>query len=374
MKFEEMDIDDSIKKALKDMKYENATEVQLRTMPDINYGKNVVVRSQTGSGKTSAFGIPLSERIISGKSKYVLIIGPTRELMVQVKNEIKELNKYTNISAYAVYGGHGIVGEIRVLKGSVQILCATPGRLWDHIERKTINPLDFDTVVLDEADRMLDMGFINEIKKILGVVKPKNIHMFSATLDGRVAKLINKYITKYEEVILKDEIVGVDIIEKKITVPKEEKFTELVAHLKKAKGKRVLVFVSTKRYADKLKEKLSRMDFRATCIHGDLTQRKREVALENFKSKKKNVLIATDVAARGLQIDNVGYVINYDEAMDADTHRHRIGRTGRMGKMGYAITFLDSYDDRRSRKRGVGREGREHKRRRRYESRRPRRR
>ncbi len=372
MKFEEMDIDKSIKKALKDMKYETATEVQLHTMPIINYGKNAVVRSQTGSGKTSAFGIPLSERIILGKSKYVLIIGPTRELMVQVKNEIKELNRYTGLTVYAVYGGHGIEGEIRVLKGSVQILCATPGRLWDHIERRTIDPLKFDTVVLDEGDRMLDMGFINEIKKILSVVKPKNIHMFSATLDGRVARLINKYITKYEEVILKDEIVGKDIIEKKIRVPKEEKFTELVAHLKKTKGKRVLVFVSTKRYADKLKEKLNRMDFRVTCIHGDLTQRRREVALEDFKSKKKNVLIATDVAARGLQIDNIGYVINYDEAMDADTHRHRIGRTGRMGKLGYAITFQDSYEGSRGRKKGPERE---HKRKRRYESRRrPRRR
>lgn len=341
MKFEDMEISASLKEALAKMKYTSPTDVQERVIPVMNGGSNVIVRSHTGSGKTLAFGIPLSDRIICRKSRAVLILGPTRELVVQVKEELREINRFSGLRVFEVYGGHGIEGEIQALRGRVDILCATPGRLLDHIERGSIDIGMFDTVVLDEADRMLDMGFIDDIRKILEMVKPERTHLFSATLDGKVAVLIQDYIARYEEILLEEEIIGKDIIEKKFVVPREQKFKELYKYVHEAGRNRVLVFVSTKRFAETLKERLQRRGVHAMSLHGDLSQQKREQSLTAFKVGKANVLIATDVAARGLQIDNVEYVINYDEAVDAETHRHRIGRTGRMGAKGIAITFID---------------------------------
>lgn len=334
-----------LKAALAEMKYETATEVQAEVIPRVLAGHNVIAKSFTGSGKTAAFGVALSELIFSKKSGPVLIIGPTRELVVQVKDELRKINKHTGLRVFAVYGGHGIEGEIEALSGRVDMLCATPGRLIDHFERGTISPSHFHSVVLDEADRMLDMGFIDDIKKILSMVRPRNTHLFSATLDGKVAELIREHIPKYEEVIVKTEIIGTNIIEKRILVPRNRKFPQLVEYLKEAGKGKVLVFVSTKRWADMLKERLRERRFHAACIHGDMSQRARENALDGFKHGKHNILIATDVAARGLHIDNVDYVINYDEAPDADTHRHRIGRTGRMGAVGHAITFMSDGSD-----------------------------
>ncbi len=340
-RFEEMEFSASLKKALAEMKYIDATEVQSRVIPLMLNGSNVIAKSYTGSGKTAAFAIPISDRILQGRSRSVLIIGPTRELVVQVKDEVRAINKYTRMRVIAVYGGHGIEGEMNLLQRGVDVLCATPGRLLDHIERGTVKPSQFDTVILDEADRMLDMGFIDDIKKVLNVVRPRNTHLFSATLDGKVADLIREHIPHYEEVIVKHEIVGTNIIEKKFIVPRDQKFGQLIKYVTDAGKDRVLVFVSTKRWAEMLRERLERRGFRAAAIHGDLSQKMRELSLANFKSGRKNILIATDVAARGLQIDNVEYVINYDEAVDAETHTHRIGRTGRMGATGYAITFMD---------------------------------
>ncbi|MEM3364764.1 MAG: DEAD/DEAH box helicase [Candidatus Micrarchaeia archaeon] len=341
MKFEDMEFSASLKEALSNMNYTTPTKVQERVIPIMCSGSNVIVRSHTGSGKTLAFGIPISDRIINRKSRAALVLGPTRELVMQVKGELRQINKFTGLRVFEVYGGHGIEGETQVLRGRVDILCATPGRLLDHIERGNIDMEMFDTVVLDEADRMLDMGFIDDIRKILEIIKPEKTHLFSATLDGKVAVLIQEYITKYEEILLEEEIIGTNIIEKKFIVPRQQKFKELCKYIKQAGRQRVLVFVSTKRYAEMLRERLYNRGIRAVSLHGDLSQQKREQSLEQFKSGRSNVLIATDVAARGLQIDNVEYVINYDEAADADTHRHRIGRTGRMGATGYAITFID---------------------------------
>ena len=348
MKFEDMEISASLKEALAKMGYTTPTEVQERVIPVMKEGSNVIVRSHTGSGKTIAFGIPLSDRIINRKSRAALVLGPTRELVVQVKEELRKINRFSGLRVFEVYGGHGIEGEMQVLRGRVDILCATPGRLLDHIERGSIDIGMFDTVVLDEADRMLDMGFIDDIRKILEMVRPERTHLFSATLDGKVAVLIQDYIARYEEILLQEEIIGTDIIEKKFVVPREQKFKELYKYVQEAGRERVLVFVSTKRFAEALRERLCRRGVHAVSLHGDLSQQKREQSLFAFKSGRATVLIATDVAARGLQIDDIKYVINYDEATDAETHRHRIGRTGRMGTKGYAITFLDENPVQRS--------------------------
>jgi len=344
MKFSDLIFNESIKRSLSELKYATATPVQEQTIPLMITGHNVICKSHTGSGKTLAFGIPLSDRLLTRKSGGVLILGPTRELVVQVKEEIGKLNRHTGLRVYSVYGGHGIGDEIGALKRGVNILAATPGRLLDHFKRRSLNPRIFDTVVLDEADRMLDMGFIDDIKKILEMVKPSSVHLFSATLDGKVAKLIHQYIPQYKEVILEEEIVGKNILEKHVQLRSSEKLSELMKILQMAGKSRVLVFVSTKNYVDMLTEKLISEGVSVMGIHGDKSQKYRELALDDFKKNKAQVLVATDVAARGLQIDDIEFVVNYDVARDADTHKHRIGRTGRMGKTGYAITFVSDED------------------------------
>jgi len=345
MQFSEMQINEKIKLSLKNMGFESPTKVQELVIPSMIKGNNVVVKSHTGSGKTAAFGVPVINQILEGKSEKVLIIGPTRELVVQVCEEIRKLSKDSHIKAFAVYGGHGIEGEMDLLEKNFNIVCATPGRLIDHIERRTLKPHEFDTIILDEADRMLDMGFIDDIRGIMSRVKAKNTHLFSATLDSKIIDLIKEYIREYDEIILNEEVIGVNIIEETIATPARWKVNKLLDFVQDKRNKKILIFVSTKRYCETLAQKLHRNRFTVETIHGDLSQRKREIALSVFKSGKVNILIATDVAARGLQIDNVDYVINYDEPLDEDTYKHRVGRTGRMGKTGYAVNFkIDNTD------------------------------
>ena len=357
--FDTFEINPKLKNAIKKMGYTIPTAVQTQSIPLMINGNNVLSRSFTGSGKTLVFGVSLAERILAGKSNNALILCPTRELAIQIKEELIRLNIFTGLKVNAVYGGHGINSEINSLRKGVNILCATPGRLLDHLERKTVDPTIFDTVVLDEADRMLDMGFIDDLKKILKRVSPKNTHLFSATVDGRVTKLIKEYMPTYKEVIIKDELVGTNIIEQTIKVDRNNKFDILLDLVKSSDG-RFLIFVSTKRYVDLLGKKLRESGLKNTVIHGDKSQKSREFALEEFKSGKKRILIATDVAARGIHVENIEYVINYDVANDADTHKHRIGRTGRM-KQGHAITFLSDDGQRtggRFQRRGSGSRGR----------------
>lgn len=340
--FDELNFSKELKTGIDRMKFSAPTEVQLKVIPLILSGKNVITKSYTGSGKTAAFGIPLSERILKKQSEKVLVICPTRELTVQVMEELRKINSFSGINAIAVYGGHGMSEERNAFNGRYGFLCATPGRLLDHIRNRHFDPSIFDTIVLDEADKMLDMGFIDDLKDILEHVQPKHTHLFSATLDGSVAKIIDKYIPQYEEVILAEEIIGKNILEKHLNVPHNNKFDHLVEAISGAGDGRVLVFVSTKRYADVLCKKLNALGYHAASIHGNKSQRNREISLQQFKAGRKQILIATDVASRGLQIDDVAFVINYDVARDSDTHKHRIGRTGRMGKTGTAITFVSS--------------------------------
>jgi len=340
MKFDDLDISSEIKTAVKNMNYEVATEVQIKSIKWMLEGHNVIVRSHTGSGKTTAFGLPISENIFKGKSKSTLILCPTRELAVQVKAELAKINQKTGLRTIVVYGGHGMTGEIRDLQRGVDILCATPGRLLDHFRNNHIDPKQFDTVILDEADRMLDMGFIHDLRQILDFVKPKSTHLFSATLEGSIANLIQEYIPTYEEIILPDEIVGKDIIERHIKVPRELRFDALLEVITEAEGGKVLIFVSTKRTADFLSKKLYRHGLKVEAIHGDKSQNTRQFALDKFRDGKCRILVATDVASRGIQVDDIEFVVNYDLANDYDTHMHRIGRTGRMGDKGEAVTFV----------------------------------
>lgn len=342
--FENIGFSPELKRAVKKMGYTQATEVQEKSIPLIISGKNVVSKSFTGSGKTAAFGIALSERILRGDSRGALVLCPTRELAVQVKEEIERINSETGLKVEAVYGGRKMSLDDKILRREIHILCATPGRLLDHFKHRRLSPGIFDTVVLDEADRMLDMGFIKDIKHILSYIMPKSTHLFSATISGSVAKLIERFIPEYEEVMVAHEIVGKTLKQKKQSFSRDEKFAMLLEWIKRAGNGRILIFVATKRSADYLNEKLKRKGLRSTTIHGDKTQKAREASLEKFREGRKKILIATDVAARGLQIDNVELVINLDRAGDADTHKHRIGRTGRMGEEGLAVTFIPKED------------------------------
>src|SRR3989344_3029814 len=338
--FENYGISHSLKQALNQLNYSVPTEVQKKSIPAILEERNVVCESHTGSGKTIAFSLPLIERVIQGKSKKVLVVCPTRELALQVKDEIYKLNKFTGLKAFAVFGGHGINLERTELKRNYSFLIATPGRLLDHFRSRTIDPPSFDTVVLDEADRLLDMGFIDDLKKILTQINPEKTHLFSATLRGNVERLIHQYIADYKEIRIEQQIIGTNIIEKEITVNRENKFSKLLNIVNSNKGK-FLVFVATKRGADFLSRKMNNARIRNAVIHGDKSNKYRIMSLNDFRQGKHNILIATDVASRGLQINNVDYVVNYDQARDYHTHVHRIGRTGRMGQKGTAINFSE---------------------------------
>jgi len=320
VKFENIGFHPLLKKAIKEMGYEKATEVQQKSIPLMIKGNNIICKSFTGSGKTAAFGLALADRILEGESDAALIICPTRELAIQVKEEIEKITKEAGLKVVAVYGGHKMSDEVRQFKHRIDILCATPGRLLDHIEHRRLDPKSFDTVVLDEADRMLDMGFIREIKHILAFIRPTNTHLFSATLTGTVATLIERYIPTFKEVLIEEEIVGKNILQRKQSFSRPEKFEKLLKWINVAAGQKVLVFVSTKRGADMIQSKLKQKGFRASAIHGDKSQKFREIALRQFKEGTKTIMLATDVAARGLQIDNVEYVINWKNRKNG---RHR---------------------------------------------------
>ena len=334
--------------SLKEMGYENLTEVQKKVIPRIIEGKEVICRSKTGTGKTAAFGIGLIERIVEKKSKKGLVITPTRELAVQVAKEVYKIGKGNKINVITIYGGVSIENQINDLKRRPEIVVATPGRLLDLINRREIEPKEFDVVILDEADIMLDMGFIDDIDKVLSKIKPKPlIELFSATVDKEILNIAEKYMKDYEFIEMSDMGKPIEITEKIIDVTQKEKFGALLDIIFEDKNRKTLIFLNTKRGVERIAEKIEQKRFRVGTLHGNMSQNKREFVLREFKQNKIDILIATDVAARGIHIDNVDLVINFDLAKTAKTHLHRIGRTGRMNQKGCAISFNTTNEIRR---------------------------
>ncbi len=326
--------------SLKEMGFENLTEVQKKVIPFILEGKEVICRSKTGTGKTAAFGIGLIERLVEKKSNKGLIITPTRELAVQVTRELSKIGKKHRINVLTIYGGVSIDNQISNLRRNPEIVVATPGRLLDLIKRGNINPKKFDMVILDEADIMLDMGFIDDIDKVLQMINPPPlIALFSATVDKEILNIADKYMKKYEFVEMSDMGKPIEIVEKIIDVNKKEKFGALLDILFEDKNRKTLIFLNTKRGVERIADKIGEKRFRVGTLHGNMSQNKREYVLNEFKKNKIDILIATDVAARGIHIDNVDLVINFDLARSSKTHLHRIGRTGRMNQKGNAISF-----------------------------------
>ncbi|RMA97083.1 DEAD/DEAH box helicase [Hydrogenothermus marinus] len=349
-KFTDLPISKEVLQSISKMGYEKPTEVQEKTIPIVAEGSDIIAQAQTGTGKTAAFGIPLIDKVNTNEKKIqALILVPTRELAIQVARELKDIGKTKKAFVLAVYGGKSIYHQIKFLKkGNDVIVVGTPGRVKDLIDRGYLKLNNVKHFVLDEADRMLDMGFIEDIEYIMSKLpKEKQILLFSATMPNEIKKLAEEFLSEdYKTVKIAPEKVTVDRIKQiAYRVDNKNKFSTFMDVLQKTMGKKSIVFTQTKLMADEVAEKLQEAGFNASAIHGDFSQAKRERTLKNFRTGKLDILVATDVAARGLDIKGVETVYNYELPQDVESYVHRIGRTGRAGKEGVAISFFTPSED-----------------------------
>ena len=342
MKFTDLKLHDRTIKSLKEYGYEEPTAVQEKAIPEIIAGKNLVVRSQTGTGKTAAFGIGLIERIVAGKTSKALILTPTRELAMQVCDEIRGICQAHQLKVYTVYGGQNIQFQIRDLSKRYEILVATPGRLLDLVARRKVNLLQFNAVVLDEADHMLDLGFKKEVFQILNSLpKEKLMLLFSATIDQNINRIVSHFMPDSQTIAVGEMKIVSNIKEEPVEIPYAEKFSKLLQILNSNKENKVLVFARTKHGVIHLRQKIEMQGFRGVgMLQGNMPQAQRSRVLAKFRENQLSILIATNVASRGLHIDNIDLIVNYDEAENKETHLHRVGRTGRMGAAGRVINLV----------------------------------
>ena len=344
--FEELGLCPEIERAVRFMGFEEASPIQTKAIPAIISGKDIIGQAQTGTGKTAAFGIPLLQKIDpKNKKLQAIVLCPTRELAIQVADEIRNLAKYMHgIKILPIYGGQDIVKQIRSLKNGTQLVIGTPGRVMDHMRRKTVKMDHIHTVVLDEADEMLNMGFRDDIETILsGVPEERQTVLFSATMPKPILEITKKY-QNHAELI--------KVTKKELTVPNIEQFYyEVKPKNKEEVLSRLLdiyspnlsvVFCNTKKQVDNLVTALIGRGYFAAGLHGDLKQSQRDRVMQSFRTGKTEILVATDVAARGIDVDDVEAVINYDIPQDIEYYVHRIGRTGRAGRKGRSFTFANS--------------------------------
>lgn len=343
-KFKDLNLSEATLKAIDKMGFEEATPIQSETIPLGLTGKDIIGQAQTGTGKTTAFGIPMVEKIdTKNEAIQGLIIAPTRELAIQVSEELYRIGSGKRVRVLAVYGGQDIQRQIRALKQRPHIIVGTPGRILDHINRRTLKLENLETLVLDEADEMLNMGFIQDIESILSnVPAERQTLLFSATMPGPIRAIAERFMKDPEMIKVKAKEMTVSNIDQYyVKVPQREKFDVLARLMDSHSPELAIIFGRTKRRVDELANALSLRGYQAEGIHGDLTQAKRLTVLNRFKAGKIDVLVATDVAARGLDISGVTHVYNYDIPQDPESYVHRIGRTGRAGKEGMAITLVD---------------------------------
>ncbi|MBQ5683204.1 MAG: DEAD/DEAH box helicase [Peptococcaceae bacterium] len=343
LNFETLNLKDEILKAIQDMGFTEATPIQEQAIPVALTGQDVIGQAQTGTGKTAAFTIPFLQLLGNEPVVQVLILTPTRELCMQVEKEVKKLSKYLRMKSVAVYGGQDINRQIRELKGRPQVIVATPGRLMDHMNRKTIRLDNLKMIVLDEADEMLNMGFLEDIETILSSCpEERQTMMFSATMKDEIKAIANKFMKEPVLVKVKAQELTVPLIEQQyFEVPEQDKFKLLCRLLDIHNPELAMVFGRTKRRVDELTEALQKLGYQAEGLHGDLTQRHRDIVMNKFRNGQISILVATDVAARGLDVSGVSHVFNFDLPQEIDNYVHRIGRTGRAGKEGLALTFVE---------------------------------
>ena len=340
--FQQLGLGSEILRALNENGFEAPFPIQEAAIPFILKGMDVIGQAHTGTGKTAAFSLPLLTKIKYDGPVQALILVPTRELAVQVTSEINRLAKYTGIRTVSVYGGQSINIQNDQLEKGAQIIVATPGRLIDHIKHGSIQLDSVKYVVLDEADRMLDMGFIDDMKFILFYVnEDRQTCLFSATMPQEILRLAQEYMKDVEEIRLNKEELGLDTIDQSyLIVHEREKFKHLCYFIKSREKKQTIVFAATKQRTQRLASELRQEGFKAITIHGDLSQRQRDNAMYRFKRGSEDILVATDIAARGIDVPAVGHVINYDIPEDPLIYFHRIGRTARAGGTGKAISLV----------------------------------
>ena len=346
MNFSDLNIENKLKKSIELAEFKTPTPIQSQSIPISLEGKDVLGTAQTGTGKTLAFTIPMLNKLLKDKQAMALIICPTRELATQVMETVLKLNiREIGIGNALLIGGESMQKQLRQLKKGARIIVGTPGRINDHIERKSLNLSRVNYLVLDETDRMLDMGFTPQIEIILKFIpKDHQTLLFSATLPENILKISQKYLNNPERVSVGSLSTPIEKIKQEtFQITADKKYHELINQLVERSGS-ILVFVKTKHGADKIVKRLKYDGHKADAIHGNLRQSKRDRVIRGFRNGNSRILIATDVAARGLDIPVIKHVINYDLPQVPEDYIHRIGRTGRAGKDGSALTFLTNND------------------------------
>lgn len=341
--FAEFGLEPKVLQAITELGFEEATPIQEQAIPLAMAGSDLIGQAQTGTGKTAAFGIPLISKIAREEEKILaLVMTPTRELAIQVAEEIGKLTRFKGLRSLAIYGGQDIGRQIRGLKRKPQIIIGTPGRLLDHINRKTIRLDDVQTIVLDEADEMLDMGFMEDIQTILKLVpEERQTMLFSATMPPNIQRLAQQFLKNPQHVSVIPKQISAPLIDQAyVEVPERQKFEALSRLIDMESPDLAIVFGRTKRRVDELAEGLQKRGYSADGLHGDLSQNQRDAVMRKFRDGSIDVLVATDVAARGLDVSGVTHVINFDLPQDPESYVHRIGRTGRAGKEGTAWSFV----------------------------------
>ncbi|MBQ6833426.1 MAG: DEAD/DEAH box helicase [Lachnospiraceae bacterium] len=343
VRFEELNLDPRIMRAITDMGFEAASPIQAQAIPVQMEGKDMIGQAQTGTGKTAAFGIPMLQKIDPDNRKtQAIILCPTRELAIQVAEELRRLAKYmAGIKVLPVYGGQEIIKQIRSLKGGVQIIVGTPGRVMDHMRRKTIRTDAIHTAVLDEADEMLNMGFLEDMELILGEMpEERQTVMFSATMPKEIAEIARKFQKDPENVkVVKKELTVPEVTQYYYEVKPRNKVEVMCRLLDMYSPKLSVVFCNTKNQVDELVQALQGRGYFAEGLHGDLKQEQRDRVMDSFRNGATEILVATDVAARGIDVDDVEAVFNFDIPQDNEYYVHRIGRTGRAGRVGRAFSL-----------------------------------
>ncbi len=346
MKFKELGLSENILKAIEDLGYNEATYIQNACIPIILNDRDILGQSQTGTGKTAAFGLPLIEKIrkLDGKRKVqALVLSPTRELALQVSDELRKFSKYKdNVKVVTIYGGTSFQEQIKNIKSGCEIIVGCPGRILDHLEKKTLK-LDFcETLILDEADEMLNMGFRDDIEKIIAFIPEKRqTLLFSATMPQAIKEITNNY--QNNPLFIKNpetKLTGSTISQIAYEVAQKDKEKVLIQTLEIRKPKMAMIFCNTKKMVDDLCAHLISLNYPASAIHGDMKQEARAKVMDRFKKGQLNYLICTDVASRGIDVSNMDMVINYDLPQENEYYIHRIGRCGRAGKEGTSITLF----------------------------------
>ncbi len=349
MNFNEFNLSASIQKALIETGYTQPTPIQEQAIPQVLKGRDLLACAQTGTGKTAAFSLPIIQLLDASKNNNsnavrCLILTPTRELAIQIGENFAEYGKYVNLNHTVIFGGVGQDSQVRAMKKGVDVLIATPGRLLDLINQKFINLSKLEIFVLDEADRMLDMGFLHDVKKVLAYIPQKRQSLFfSATMAPDIIKLANTILNDAVKIEVTPVATTAEKVEQCVYfIDKDNKKLLLVDLMKAQNMERALVFTRTKHGANRLAQHLEKQGIGAQAIHGNKSQTARQKALEDFKSSKIQILVATDIAARGIDIDELPFVVNYELPNVPESYVHRIGRTGRAGFSGKAIAFCDA--------------------------------